>query len=120
VRGRREDRPRAWLGIKVQTVDGRVRISHVAAGSPGQQAGLIAGDELVALAGRRIAPDSWETTLDRLIPGVDLACHVFRDQQLVGLVCQPVPAPRDTCYLTLDPEADPDTLTRRNAWLGIP
>lgn len=120
VRGRREDRPRAWLGIKVQTVDGRVRISHVAAGSPGQQAGLVAGDELLALAGRRIAPDSWESTLDRLMPGIDLACHVFRDQQLVQLVCQPVAAPRDTCYLTLDPEADPDTVTRRNAWLGIP
>ena len=50
-RGRREDRPRAWLGIKVQTADGRVRISHVAAAGPGQQAGLAAGDELVALGG---------------------------------------------------------------------
>ncbi len=120
ARGRREDRPRGWLGIKVQAVDGRVRISHVAAGSPGQQAGLAAGDELLALAGRRIAPDSWETTLDRLIPGVDLTCHLFRDQQLVQLVFQPVPAPRDTCYLTLDPEADPDMVARRNAWLGIP
>ena len=93
IRGRREDRPRAWLGIKVQTADGRVRVSHVAAGSPGQQAGLAAGDELLALAGRRVVPDSWETTLDRLIPGVELTCHVFRDQQLVQLVCQPVAGP---------------------------
>jgi|CXWL01.1.fsa_nt_gi predicted metalloprotease with PDZ domain len=120
IRGRREDRPRAWLGLKVQTADGRVRISHVAASGPGQHAGLAAGDELLALAGRRVAPDNWETTLDRFIPGVDLAVHVFRDQQLVQLVCQPVPAPRDTCYLTLDPEADPDTVARRNAWLGMP
>jgi predicted metalloprotease with PDZ domain len=91
----------------------------VAAASPGQQAGLAAGDELLAVAGRRVAPDNWETTLDRLIPGVDLVCQVFRDQQLLQLVCQPVPAPRDTCYLTLDPDADPDTVARRNAWLGM-
>ncbi len=120
TRGRREDRPRAWLGIKVQSADGRVRVSQVAAGSPGQQAGLAAGDELLALAGRRIAPDNWETILDRLIPGVELACHVFRDQQLLKLVCQPVTGPRDTCYLTLDANADPDTVARRNAWLGMP
>ena len=67
-----------------------------------------------------MTPDGWEATLDRLIPGSDVACHVFRDQQLVQLACTPVPAPRDTCYLTLDPDADADTVARRNTWLGMP
>ncbi len=120
IRGRREERPRAWLGFQVKTADGRVRISHVAADSPGQRAGISAGDELLALAGRRIAADNWETMLDRLVPGVDLVCHLFRNQQLVQVVCQPVPAPRDTCYLTLDAEADAAAVARRNAWLGLP
>lgn len=120
ARGRREDRPRPWLGIKVQITDGRVRISHVAAASPGQQAGLAAGDELLAIGGRRVAPDSWEAIIGRLVPGTEQVCHVFRDQRLVQLTCTPVPAPRDTCYLTLDPDADAETVVRRNAWLGMP
>jgi predicted metalloprotease with PDZ domain len=120
IRGRREDRPRAWLGIRMKLTDGRVRVGQVASAGPGQNAGLMAGDELLALAGRRVAPENWEQTLDRLVPGVEVACHVFRDQQLMQVVCLPVPAPRDTCYLTLDPDADPDTIARRNAWLGMP
>jgi len=119
TRGRREERSRAWLGLKVTKTDGRVHVSHVAADSPGQRAGFSAGDELLALAGRRVAADSWEAALDRVIPGTDLVCHLFRNHQIMQVVCQPVPAPRDTCYLTLDPEADAAAVTRRNAWLGI-
>jgi predicted metalloprotease with PDZ domain len=120
VRGRHEERPRAWLGLKANTSDGHVRISHVAADSPGERAGISAGDDLLALAGRRVAANNWETTLARLVPGGDLVCHLFRNHQLVEVVCQPVPAPRDTCYLTLDPEADAAVVARRNAWLGLP
>jgi predicted metalloprotease with PDZ domain len=120
TRGRREDRPRPWLGLRAQMADGRVRISQVAADGPAQLAGLAAGDELLALDGRRVTPENWETRVDRLIAGREVPCHVFRDQQLVLLNCVPVPAPRDTCYLSLDPDADADTLARRNAWLGMP
>jgi predicted metalloprotease with PDZ domain len=119
VRGRREERPRPWLGLRAQMADGRVRVSHVAADSPAQAAGLAAGDELLALAGRRVTPEGWEAAIDRLVAGTPVAVHVFRDQQLVPLTCTPAPPPRDTCYLTLDPEADPETVARRNAWLGV-
>jgi len=37
----------------------------------------------------------------------------------VRLVCTPAVAPRDTCYLTLDPDADSATLARHSAWLGL-
>jgi predicted metalloprotease with PDZ domain len=120
VRGRREDRPRSWLGIKAQMTEGRVRITHVAADGPGQLAGLAAGDEVLALAGRRAGPDNWESLVDRLHPGVDLVCHIFRDQQLREVTLRPVTAPRDTCYLVLDPDAPPDAVARRSAWLGVP
>ena len=119
VRGRREDRPRAWLGIKTQYADGRLRVSQVAADSPAQAAGFSAGDELIAVAERRVTADNWEATLDRSTAGSELVYYVFRDQQLVRLVCTPAVAPRDTCYLTLDPEADGATVARRNAWLGL-
>jgi len=118
TRGRRGERSRAWLGLKVTRSDGRVHVSHVASDSPGQRAGISAGDEILALAGRRVAADSWDTALDRVIPGVDLVCHLFRNQQIMQVVCQPVAAPRDTCYLTLDTGADAAAVARRNAWLG--
>ena len=120
TRGRREERPRALLGLKVQMVDGRVQVSHVATDSPAEKAGFIVGDEILALGARRVEPGNWEATLDRLIPGTAVVCHVFRDHLLVQLDCVPVPAPRDTCYLSLDPDADAAMIARRNAWLGIP
>jgi hypothetical protein len=27
--------------------------------------------------------------------------------------------PRDTCYLTIEPDAEPDAERRRQAWLGV-
>lgn len=119
-RGRREERPRASLGLRVKAAGGTVRISHVMDDSPARKAGLAAGDELLAVAGQRVTRDNWEATLDALLPEAELECHVFRDQQLLRRVCRPVTAPRDTCYVTLDPDADAATVARRNAWLGLP
>jgi predicted metalloprotease with PDZ domain len=117
-RGRREDHPRGWLGLKTHSAEGRLKAAQIVADGPAQRAGVCAGDELVALDGRRIGPDGWEAMVDRLVPGAELALHVFRDQQLLVLRVEPQAAPRDTCYLTLDAEADPESVARRNAWLG--
>lgn len=119
-RGRTGERARAWLGIKVEARDGRARISHVVADGPGQRSGLIAGDELVAIGGQRVSPDRWERLINYLPVDKAVQCHIFRDHQLEAISCLPVPAPRDTCYLTLDNEATADSIARRNEWLGLP
>jgi predicted metalloprotease with PDZ domain len=118
TRGRREDRPRPWLGAKVRADAGRIRITYVQDASPAQQAGLSAGDEVVAIDGRRVTPDNYEARLDRLVPGRPVELQVFRDDMLLALAAEPAPAPRDTCYLVIDPEADPQAVARRERWLA--
>lgn len=118
ARGRREGRPRPWLGLKIKNTDGRSRVSHVVDGSPAQLAGISAGDELVALNGRRVSTDTFEALVDRLPLDSECSCNIFRDQELMHITLRTVSAPRDTCYLSLDPQAGADAVMRRDSWLG--
>jgi predicted metalloprotease with PDZ domain len=115
--GRREDRPRAWLGLRTQVADGRLKVSTVVEGGPAERGGVAAGDILVALGDRRIGPDNLDALVERLAVGTATTLHVFRDQRLCRLELWPETAPRDTCYLTLDPDADAEALARRALWL---
>lgn len=119
VRGRREASPRAWLGLHTRASEGRLRLSRIVPGGPAERAGLLAGDEVVACDGRQVEPDNWEAALDRLRIGTGCDLHVFRDQELLGFRLLPATTPRDTCYLTLDPDADAQAVALRDAWLGI-
>lgn len=116
--GRREDRPRPWLGMATQSRGGQLRVAVVLDNGPAQAAGLSAGDELVAVNGRRAGPDNFEGELDRLPVDRDAILHVFRDQELLALAARPVPAPKDTAYLTMAGDAPAAALSLRAQWLG--
>lgn len=117
-RGSREDRPRPWLGLKVRPDGVRLRASFVQDGGPAQLAGVITGDELVAIDERRVTADSYEQRLERLPLDRPVRLQLFRDEQAVAVTVTAVPSPRDTCYLLLDPEAGPEARARRDLWLG--
>lgn len=118
MRGRREGTPRPWLGLQLKTANGRTRVSHVIDGGPAQLAGISAGDELVALNGHRAGADNFEALVDRLPLDGECSCNIFRDQELMVITLRTMPAPRDTCYLSLDPQAGADAVMRRDSWLG--
>ena len=52
--GRRRKAPRPWLGINSEETHGRVFISRVTAGGPGEQAGLEKDDLIIAVKGREV------------------------------------------------------------------
>lgn len=108
----------AWVGARFRSVEGRLRVSSVVAAGPAQQGGLSAGDELVALDGRRIGPDNHDAMLARLKPDVGVVFHVLRNDELFPVTVHPVEAPRDTCYLTLAEDAAEEIIGRRRAWLS--
>lgn len=116
--GRREERPRLWLGFRCRTVGGRVLIRHVLADGAAAGAGLSANDELVALNGNRVTPSNWNDLLDRLAANDTAAVTVFRRDELRHFEVDATLPPRDTCYLTIEPDADADVIGRRQAWLG--
>lgn len=118
VSGRRQGKPLPWLGMKLKNMNGRTRVTQVVDGGPAQLAGISAGDELVALNGHPASTDNFEALVNRLPVDGKCSCYIFRDQQLMSITLRAMPAPRDTCYLSLDPQADADAIVRRDSWLG--
>jgi predicted metalloprotease with PDZ domain len=115
----RSGRTRPWLGIRTRAVAGRLRVSHVLDGGPAQESGVLADDEIVAIAGLRVDADGFDARLERLACGSAVELHVFRRDELLRLTLTPTDPPNDTCFLTLDPEAPAAIAERRRLWLGL-
>jgi len=108
-------RPRGWLGATFREKGGALEITSVAEGSPAQAAGLAAGDEIAAADGFRT---DLKQRLGRSQPGQTLRLSLFRMDELLEVVLQCAPPPRDTVTFVPDPEATPEQLAARERWLG--
>ena len=90
-------------------------VSAVVDGSPAQQAGIGAGDEMVALDGFRT---DLKQRLGRVLPGQQIRIGLFRMDELLEMRVQLTAAPRDTVVLVPDPRATDQQKQLRAAWLG--
>ncbi len=108
---------RSWLGGKFASGH-QPRLVHVFAGGPLQQAGLSAHDTIVAVDGLRASADALDRLVTRRAPGDSFEVHAFRRDELFTARVTLAAAPLDTCWLALADAADPDTTSRRDAWLG--
>jgi predicted metalloprotease with PDZ domain len=109
------DRPS--LGIRFETAEGGVRVTHVMEGGAGHLAGIAAGDVLVALDGLRVTAGGLEALLGTYPVGAELRLHAFRRDELIELVGRVQAAPADTCVLSLLVDVDDARRARREAWL---
>lgn len=78
-----DGRPKASLGFSTRSAGDRMNIVFVPSGSPAHQAGLYAGDELVAVDGWRVSATGYESFIQCLLPGDTVSVHVFRRGQLL-------------------------------------
>jgi predicted metalloprotease with PDZ domain len=109
----------AWHGLRLKTEHGRLKVSVVLAGGPGEAAGIYAGDELIALDGVRIDEERLKARMAERQPGQTVVFSLFRRDDLLHVPLQLAEAPPDT--LTITPvEAPTDEQTRqREAWLKV-
>jgi len=107
------------LGFSLRAGD--TTIAQVISDSPAIQAGLAAGDVLLALDGMRITAGNWSKMLETLASTRTIEAHFFRGDELLSTRITPQVAPLDTWTLTLAEAGDiaDTTLARRRAWLGI-
>jgi len=80
-----DPRTEVHTGLQFKPEGGRNLVSHVLAGAPAHRAGLNAGDELVALDGVRVTPETLPLRLAERRAGERVPVTVFRRDELVTL-----------------------------------
>lgn len=106
-----------WLGIETEVKEGRLVVTEVKRGTPGQAAGLNVEDEILAVAGYRVPPEKWAERLKAFPPGAASELLVARRERLVTLPV--VFGEKPTRWrLEVDPAATSEQRARLDAWLG--
>jgi predicted metalloprotease with PDZ domain len=108
-----------YLGLMLKTDHNRELIKFVESCSPAQQAGMDAGDELLAINGIRLGPDQLGDRLRDYQPG-DIVQIAFFHQDELRLALVTLAEPRPTRYHVVPVERP----TRKQeqhfqAWLGV-
>ncbi|MDR2450250.1 MAG: PDZ domain-containing protein [Candidatus Accumulibacter sp.] len=102
------------LGVQTADEGREIRLATVYDGGPAQQAGLSAGDTLVAIDGLRVAAGKLDTLLGRHQPGETLEIHAFRRDELMRFDLTLGGFDNETPRLACDKPAN----KLRREWLG--
>jgi S1-C subfamily serine protease len=100
--GRRKDKAHPWLGLYFEEYRGRIFVTRVAPGGPGQDAGVLAGDLVLGIDGT-IAnglADFYRDLWQRGEPGIDVPLDVIRNRDMSTKV---IKSGDRYQYLRLDP-----------------
>ena len=106
-----------WLGANVGSSGGKLVFKSVLNGGPAERAGVAPGDVAVALDGVAFTTANCDRRLRTYRDGETLELVVFRGEDLLTMDITLVDAPEDTCYLSVDDEADIEVVARREIWL---
>lgn len=109
------------LGLRTRTEGGRLYVSVVLQGAPGARAGVAPGDEIIALAGRRVDEASLHERLRRgaALAGRPLPLLVARRERLLTLTITPVGASPDTVDIFHADDASPTAKLLAEWWLDF-
>ncbi len=99
-----KNQPIASLGIRGQMADGGFQIQTVWRGSAAEQAGMSAGDVLVAVDGIKVSAQL-EKTIASYAIGDTLSVHLFRRDELMQCYVLLQPSIADVCALQLSTES---------------
>lgn len=112
----KEDEP--YLGMKVNTENGREIIKFVETASPAQLAGIDAGDELLAIAGIKVTAHQLSDRLKDYQPNDTIQVTIFHQDEL-RTVSLTLGQPRPVKYQVV-PIKNPNPIQQENfaGWLG--
>jgi len=90
----------AMLGAGARASGEEAVVTHVLEGGAAQEAGLAAGDAIVAVDGLRPGRGGLDAAFARRKAGDTIAIHAFRRDELLEFRVRLMAAPADTCVLT--------------------
>ena len=108
---------KAWAGLTAGLEAGQLLARRVQRGGPAEAAGVMVGDELLAVDGLRLRePDQLDSSLQA---GQVQELLICRRSRLRCLRLQPQPPQPTAWTLVADAQATAETLARRQAWLSL-
>lgn len=108
----------AWLGLRLKTDHGRLKVMVVLADSPGEAAGIYAGDEILALDGIRVDEERLKARIAERSPGQSVTISLFRRDDLLHIPLQLGAAPPDTLTIASAENPEEEQTRQLEAWLG--
>ncbi len=109
-----------WLGWQLELTPAGLQLQRVLRGGPAETAGLLVGDELIALAGQRLRrPDDLPPLLAAQKSGTPLPLHFVRDGRLRSTSVRPGSPQVERWSLEPLPEVTDTMLQRRERWLAL-
>ncbi|HVS62304.1 MAG TPA: PDZ domain-containing protein [Thermoanaerobaculia bacterium] len=114
-----EIRDEAYLGLELREQDGASRVRSVLADGPAYAAGVLAGDEVVALEGRRLEADDLDERLELYSPGDRVRLHLMRYDRLLELEIELGARPAATWKVTRTKEPTAAQKAAYRSWLGL-
>jgi len=112
-----DEEPSGWLGLDTEVQAGRLVVIQVRRGTPGHEAGVNVGDEILALGDYRVPPDGWKERLESYRPGQKETLLVARRERLTRLPVVFGEKPLLRWKLEVDPEATLEQRSHLEAWL---
>lgn len=106
------------LGIKLASGNGEAKLANVFDRGAAQDAGLSAGDVLIAIDGLKVTAGNLDTMLGRRRSGEQVEIHAFRRDELMRFTVELGTPPADTAKLSLKERPGPKMRMLRKGWLG--
>lgn len=111
---------RAYIGLELAERDGQVVVNAVLADGPAYEAGVIAGDVLVALDRRRLAADELEDRLELYHPNDSVTLHLMRYDELLSVDLVLGAEPNGSWSLRRVAEPTAEQKEAYASWIGQP
>ncbi|HEX3130240.1 MAG TPA: PDZ domain-containing protein, partial [Thermoanaerobaculia bacterium] len=121
----KSEEPAGWLGVDTEVQSGRLVVTQVRRETPGYEAGINVGDEILGLGDYRVPPEGWNERLKAYRPGQKETLLVARRERLMRLPVVFGEKPRLRWKLEPDPAATPEQRAHLEDWLrgveqGVP
>lgn len=110
---------KVWIGSQSTGSEGKLIVRNVLRDSPSDRAGMNVDDELLALDGYRLSPDTWPGHLEMFEPEQELELLVSRRGKIVPLKITLGKKPPHNWELVVDTAASSAAKQRQNLWLGL-
>ncbi len=118
--GKAADKPQGEvsLGARLVDCDKGIKLTQVFNGESAEQAGLAAGDVIIAVDRLQMNKQQLQQKLQHCKTGDTLVVHAFRRDELRDVTLTLQAAPLTTCYLQINDNPSPQQKNNRQLWLA--